>query len=344
MPIGLNDLLAHERARRLYNRRVRFRSNWIVALAALSLCATASAQKWCFVVAGDGRSNGLNSTRPEDKNGINTVITAEMREAVLAEKAEALLWTGDLVYGSKDQKEFRAQLGAWMDIMKPLWDAGVEVLPVRGNHEDTCPESIAVWNEFFSGKYALPQNGPWNAKNLTYYSIRHNALFVGVDQFIKGPGTLPMNWLSGVLGHKWTKHVFTFGHEMAFMAGGHTDNLDRYPADRDAYWRLLGNSGSRAFFAGHDHFYHDIEVSDPANAQFPVIRQYVSGTSGAPFYKIDPLSGNNGPWKLTSIKPITDTYGYLLVEIDGNAAKITFKGRTGPGQYVPMDVWTYALQ
>lgn len=315
----------------------------ILVLCLLALSSCVFAQKWCFVVAGDGRSNGLDSKRPEDKDGINALITAEMRDAVLSEKAEALLWTGDLVYGSKEEAQFRSQMARWMEIMKPLWDAGVQVLPVRGNHEATCPQSVAVWNEFFQGKYALPQNGPWNAKNLSFFAVRHNALFVGVDQFITGPGTLPMPWLYGVLGQKRPMHVFTYGHEMAFMAGGHKDNLDRFPVDRDNYWKLLGTSGSRAFFAGHDHFYNDMSVSDPADPSFPVIRQYVAGTAGAPFYKSEPYSGNNSGWKLEEVKRFDNMYGYLLVEIDGNRATITFKGRVSPGKYEPQDVWSYSL-
>jgi len=310
----------------------------LAALLALSSLA-AQAEKWRFVVAGDGRSNGANSTRPEDKNGVNTVITAEIRDAVLREKAKALLWTGDLVYGAKEASVFRQQLTTWMEIMNPLWAHGVEVLPVRGNHEMTCPESAAIWDEFFSGAKALPKNGPFNAKNQTYYSIHGSVLFLGIDNYAGGRGTVPLNWLRGVLGKNRFDHVFAFCHEMAFMAGLHTDNLDRNPAERDEFWRLLATSGSRAFFAGHDHLYDHMEVNGEGLPHS--IHQYVAGTAGAPFYEDKGYLGNNGTWKLKRVKNLQKTYGYLLVEIDGLAATVTFKGRKGPGQYVPMDVWSY---
>jgi hypothetical protein len=34
--------------------------------------------------------------RPEDKGGLNRIIATEIRDAVLAEKAQILLWTGDV--------------------------------------------------------------------------------------------------------------------------------------------------------------------------------------------------------------------------------------------------------
>lgn len=45
-----------------------------------------------------------------------------------------------------------------LSVMQPLYDAGVGVYPIRGNHEDCGPK--AVWDNVFTGPYALPNNGP----------------------------------------------------------------------------------------------------------------------------------------------------------------------------------------
>src|SRR5665213_1446687 len=106
-----------------------------LAAGALLLMVSARADKFCFVVAGDGRSDP-KAHRPEDKDGINTLITGEMCQAVLQEKAKFLMWTGDLVIGyEKDPKAFETELIAWRGIMRPLYDKHIPVLPCRGNHD-----------------------------------------------------------------------------------------------------------------------------------------------------------------------------------------------------------------
>src|SRR5665213_4232503 len=137
--------------------------------AILALSAFASADHFQFVVAGDGRANP-GAHRPEDIDGVNTLITAEMAKAVLDEHAKFLLWTGDLVYGANgDAAKLEAMLMRWRGIMQPLYDAKIPVLPCRGNHEFGNRHANEVWNKVFSGEYALPQNGPLDERNLTFY-------------------------------------------------------------------------------------------------------------------------------------------------------------------------------
>jgi hypothetical protein len=117
-----------------------------------------------IVVAGDGRADyPWNSPRVEDEEGINKTITSEIAEAVLKESAQILLWTGDFTNVPDNNPDtFRKQLRAWREIIQPLYDRRVTVLPVRGNHEvyrrdkgsnDPIPILYAKegWNEVFSG-------------------------------------------------------------------------------------------------------------------------------------------------------------------------------------------------
>ncbi len=315
-------------------------------LSALILSAlivsSAPAEKLRFVVAGDGRADF--KTRPEDFNGLNKTITTEIANAVVAEKASFLMWTGDLVKGyEKEPAEFEKQLMTWRGIMEPLYKNHIKVLACRGNHEAGSSAGWIVWNKVFTGKYAMPDNGPSTEKGLTFYHEQGPVLAIGLDQYIKKGESVDQAWLDKVLtGHK-KPFVFAMGHEPAFMDGAHKDTMDASPENRDAFWNSLINAGSRVFFCGHDHLYdHMAVVRDGANPGVEM-HQLVAGTAGAPFYKQGDYVGNNTGWKLRRVKHIDQTYGYIVVDIDGKKATITFKGRTSPGHYQPMDTFSYTV-
>lgn len=310
--------------------------------------APESAKRLVLVVAGDGRADpSAKPPRPGDSDGINVEITREIRNAILAEHASALMWTGDLVYGDREGlPSYRSQLKAWVDMMKPLWDRGIKVLVVRGNHEARSVDSIPVWNEVFSGSFALPQTGPEGAKNLTYWVVIQNVLILGIDQYTFADELSPVAWVNDTLHAHKQPHVFAFGHEMAFMAGHHKDNLSVNAKNRDDFMNALIGGGSQAFFAGHDHFY-DHMVAKGENGS---IQQFVAGTAGAPKYVDNGYVQSNPGWATERVShaPQSDgdpiVYGYLLIEIDGLAGKITFKGRNHAGHYEPMDSWSYVAK
>lgn len=310
-----------------------------LAVSFLCLALGAFSDQWSFVVAGDGRSDpGRN--RPEDRDGINTKITREIAEAVIRENAHFLLWTGDTVLGSKDPKVYESQLMAWRGIMEPLYRAGIGVLPVRGNHEARSANSAAIWNRVFSGPFALPQNGPAGEQNLTFFHVDGPVLVLGLDNYSSPKSGVNLPWLTGVLRDHRKPFIFAFCHEMAFMAGNHTDNLEADVSKRDELMGQLLDAGSRCFFAGHDHFYDHIVMSKPGQ---PEMHQFVAGTAGAPFYPDKGYKGNKTFWNTQRIWHLSGTYGYLLVEIEGKNATVTFKGRTASGEYVPMDRYSYRV-
>lgn len=318
----------------------------LTLLALAALAAAALAQRFTLVVAGDSRSDPTaKPPRPEDKNGINTLIAAEIAAAVVKEKARALLWTGDLVFGDRSNRAVhKSQLQDWVKIMKPVWNAGIRVYPVRGNHEANSMDSAAVWKEVFKGPYALPKNGPLDARNMTYWVEVDNVLILGIDQYAFAHETSPVRWVSDTIAARKKPHIFAFGHEMAFFSGNHKDNLSSNARNRDDFIGALIAAKSRAYFAAHDHFYDHLIASKEGVG---TIHQFVIGTSGAPKYEADPNAPPDAGWSTSKVlhlprengQPIV--YGYILIEIDGPKARITFKGRTAPGKYVPMDTWSY---
>jgi DNA repair exonuclease SbcCD nuclease subunit len=297
----------------------------------------ARSQKWCFVVAGDGRSDP-KAKRPEDKDGVNALIT----HAVVSEKAKFLMWTGDLVYGyTKTADEFETMLKTWRNLMKPVYDKKIPVLACRGNHEAGAKDSEAIWNKVFSGSYSMPGNGPKTEKNLSYFYGKGDVLAIGLDQYTFGNEEVNQPWLNQVLAVHKKPFIFAMGHEPAFMDGSHKDTMDIDPAKRDAFWGSLITAGARVFFCGHDHLYDHMMVTKMGDTPGPEVHQFVAGTAGAPFYKQGDYSGNNVGWILKRLKHIDNTYGYLVVTIEGKKATITFKGRTAPGKYKEMDTFSY---
>ncbi len=272
---------------------------------------------------------------------MNKVITSEIAEAVLKEKAKFLCWTGDLVSGyDKEPSVFESQLMTWRGLMEPVYRKHIPILAVRGNHDSSSTDATAVWRRVFSGPYAMPDNGPDAEKDLTFFFGKGEVMVIGLDQYGSINEEVDQHWLEQTLEAHPKRFVFAFAHEPAFMDGSHADTMDRVPALRNAFWESLIKAGSRVFFCGHDHLYDRMLVHRAEGDPGPDMYQVVAGTAGAPFYKEGPYAGKHDGWNLTRVTHIDSTYGYTVVTIDGRKATITFKGRTAPGVYVPMDVFT----
>jgi len=319
---------------------MRLRAFAVCGLIAASLLC--QAQHFKFVVTGDGRSDGMPGRKGFDDVGINKTMMRELVAQVLKNKAKFVLFSGDLVLGYTSEEVFRSQLTSWLILMAPLYDRGIGVYPVRGNHDAYSTHDDEVWTSVFSGKYRLPENGPDDEKDATWSFQYENALFIGLDEWGKHEHAVNQKWLDRQLATNKLPHVFAMGHEMAFKSGSHADNLDNKPAQRDRFIASFAKAGGRVYFCGHDHFYDRCEITDPKSG-FDVC-QLVVGTAGAPFYHGDKHDGNNTHWRVAPQKHIEDTYGYTLVEIDGPKATLTFYGRKGPGDYEAMDEFSYRVE
>ena len=322
-------------------RRATRRGLAILAVLLIGFCSTGYSETLRIVVAGDDRADN-------DHNGFNKVITQEISDAVLKEKAEMLLWTGDLVNALKgDSTTFESELTAWRDAMKSLYDHGVLVLPVRGNHEFVgynpkdsnhpeieTPHAEDIWNKVFSGRYALPTNGPDGEKN--------SVLIIGLDQY-RNRHSVNQPWLDQVLKDNKRPFIFVYGHEPAFMAGNHKDEdvLAAEPSKRNVMWESLIGAGARVYFCGHDHFYDHMKIVRANGDPGPEMHQFTAGTAGAPFYKGGPYSTADQDWTRSQVAHIEEKPGYILIEIEGNKATITFKEQVSAGVYNAKDSYSY---
>jgi len=280
-----------------------------------------------FIVVGDSRGSS---------SGINETILAEIAQAILEEDVRFILFPGDLVNGSSNPTTLEAELLQWRDVMQPVYDAGIAVYPCRGNHD---AHSKAVWDTVFSGPYALPDNGPSGEENITFSLSPANILFVGLDQYANRH-RINQAWLEQQFNANTRPHVFVFGHEPAFKVR-HSDCLDDYPDNRDTLWHSIAAEGGRVYFCGHDHFYDHARLDDGDDNPDNDLHQFVVGTAGAPLRGDGSYNGSNGAWTPQRVYHERQ-FGYVLVEVEGSVATLSWKHRIAAGVYeIAGDVFTY---
>ncbi len=298
----------------------------LFALLLLAGAAQAQDQKWKFLVYGDTRGTSTSDQ-------INTNILTELARATTntSPKPAFVLVPGDLV-NSGTLAAFRG----WTNIMAPVYQAGIAVYPVMGNHDTaSVPDYLTVFGP------TVPDNGPASELNRTYFVICSNVLVAAMDNYVV-PHQCNTNWLKSILQTNQYLHVFAMAHEPAFSVN-HTDCLDDVPAARDTFWNILSNAACRVYFCGHDHFYDHMRLDDRDGDPSNDVRQMIVGTGGAPLMADSAYDGVNSIWLPTRVRHDM-TNGYVAVEIDGPVATLTWYQRTTPGNYVATsDVFTYSL-
>jgi len=314
-----------------------FRVFQIIALFAV-LSGFCGAEPWSFIVTGDSRGSD---------DGVNTVILSELVDEIITAGVDFVLFSGDLISGSGDN---RAQLNRWLSVMQPVYQAGIGVYVIRGNHEDGYffPD-ISIWHDAFSGDLAMPQNGPEGEVNLTWSFTHNNAFIVGLDQYVN---TLQVNqsWLEAQLAQNTKAHVFAMGHVAAFGVrprGWPVGCLDSFPDKRDLFWKALKDAGARTYFGGHDHLYNHARIDDGDGNIDNDLHQYIIGTAGARPYSWDGnYNGSNGDMTPILIHH-AESYGYVIVRVDALDVTLTWMERHTPslsvaGVYQPREVWSYS--
>lgn len=280
--------------------------------------ATASTP-WRFAVVGD--------THIPEANLLN-----EMVPSMISEDVKLVLVPGDIVDSGTgaSASEFADQLSEWKALMAPLYSAGIGVYPIRGNHENDAQLSIDTWNTAFSEQYRLPDNGPAGEANLTYSFTYKNALFVGLDEYVN-IHQVNQSWLNQQFSENATHpHVFVFGHEPAFKAF-HTDCLDDYVTERDAFWSSLAGTGAKIYLSGHDHFFDMSRMDDGDGDTENDLYQVIIGSGGGDLFDRYRYVGDNSTYTPTGLAHLM-VNGYLLVELSGEddsdlEVTLTFKQR-----------------
>jgi hypothetical protein len=325
-------------------RRFAIKFSFVLIFGVAFTSAGFAQPPWKFIVTADSRSDSAS-----DHNGVNIAILSEIAAEVIKHNVDFFLFGGDLAIGTSDQKELETQFLTWRDTMQPVYDAGIPVYIVRGNHDaSNYPSCITAWNNVFSGPYTLPDNGPPGEVNLTYSVTHKNVFILALDEIktaYRSIDYVNQAWIDAQLAANTRPHVFAFGHFTAFKMLW--DSLGDHPADRELFWNSLEKAGARTYFCGHEHFYNHARADsdgDPNND----LHQYVIGSAGAPEHIWDGTwPYNNGGRTITKIYHTT-RFGYVIVEIDGLNVTLTWMERDTndpkiPGTYTARDVWSYTV-
>ena len=340
-----------------------FNLSIVLLVLSLLLCGCASGQKtqeqtlpWKFAVVADTQGNRkIESDRPYINEEVLTMIAAD----IVQERPEFVLVAGDLVSGwlHNGGTDYPVQFAVWKEIMGPVYDAGIKVYPVRGNHENG-PERFALsplradleppegsqealksaFKEAFGQD--LPQNGPEGEEGFTYSFTYKNALIIGLDEYILHQHKINQAWFDEQLASKTEAHLFVYGHEPAYGVY-HKDNLSFYSEDRDLFWDSIGGGGGCVYFCGHDHMYNRAAVADSSGN---IIRQIIVGPGGgAPRTWSGEYPDEEG---VTCEYHVENLYGYVLVIVDGSKATIQYRAITEgetEGAWKVLDTYSYYL-
>lgn len=286
-----------------------------ILLASGAACAS-SAEPWNFAVMGDTR--GTN-----ELPGVNTQVTAQIALDIAASQCRFVLVLGDLIQG---QGDIQAQYAAWRNAMAPVYQAGIPLYPVRGNHDCKQDPTGAVWRKQFPN---LPTNGPAGEIGLTYSFAFSNVFCLALDQYTS-PHRINQAWLARQLTNTRATYIFAYGHEPAFRVY-HADCLAENAAARDIFWDSLRHGGAQAYFCGHDHLYNRAAIIEGAK---PAVFQVIVGTGGAPRDKW------KGKYADPRARPQYDNssfFGYALVTVTERVATLEWKAILPDGQWRVLD-------
>jgi len=294
----------------------------------------AKSKPWRFVVIADTHVTSNSDT------------IKEMVPYFIKDSIDLVVVCGDIVEGGLNttSAQMTQELQMWEDIFNPLYDKGIGVYTMRGNHEYDVTNNLTAWNSMFSGSKQMPQNGPSGEENLTYSFEHNNAKFIILDNYVN-IHKVNQAWLDQQLISNTQPHIFVFGHEAAFKVF-HTDCLDDYLTERNAFWQSMENAGVKAYFCGHDHFFDACKIDNGnSNSNDDICQVLVGGGGGWIMTKYN-YNGYNGSYTPTP-KYHRNYHGYALVEVSGNTSNdldvsITWKERyenqsNGSVQYVNTD-------
>lgn len=293
----------------------------VVWAISASLCFAAS-ETWKFVIFGDTRHPD-----PMTTTGVSPKLP-ELSQAIAAEKPEMVFFYGDLINGCRTSslsplyRKYRRQFDNWLAAMKPVYNLGIPVYVIRGNHEygdegkpDT--ELFRIYEEYFAKK--MPQNGPDDARGLTFTVIHKGAKFIGLDQYVgeKGEVNMDLAWLKAELDNNSTPFVFVYAHGPAFRVmkkRHHPFDFFNNQKQRDRFWGMLKDYQVPVYFCGHDHLY--------SRSRKEGIFHVCAGNGGANAQDYDPAQVDGALQDIhpgTPVKKEKAGIAFIVVTVDEKA-------------------------
>ena len=291
----------------------------------------AYAQTWKFAMISDSHDSNMTKT----KTGV-TPYLAPIISYIVAEHPDFVLQTGDLITGAQTLltspavEKFGMQYAYYKQITAPLAGANIPLFVMRGNHDFGLQDEKQTLAKAYMEQeaIAMPQNGPPDAKGLSYSFVHNKIKFIMIDQFTnasKGVVTLPMDWVRSELENRQgAEYIFVMGHSPVFTPNtsstnnGGQFNLFDQPTLQGQFWKLLTDHHVTAYVSGHEHLYF--------RGQANGIPQIVIGNLGGPLINYNPATVDSRLANVFPTTPVPDTAarpGYIIFTVDDSKNSIT---------------------
>ena len=259
------------------------------AMMAAAMTSSADEPSWRFAVISDTQGQPVKGSP-----GVGPYLST-IAKAIAAENppVDFVLVCGDLISGDVGHKDGQPPIAqmfqTWLTDMAPVYNAGLKVYPVRGNHETYTsafglPENDKQpFLDAFAKFDYIPGNGPADAKRLIYSFQHKNALIMGLDFYIQGTGgdqAIPQSWIDEQLAANKLPHVFVYAHPPIVQAFATPLGVNSIMPAVDTFYDSLVNAGCKIYFCGHDHFHNRATL----NRNGKLLCQYINGTGGGRHY------------------------------------------------------------
>ncbi len=302
--------------------------------------AQAGAQ-WRFGIMADTQSGGAAGV---SLNGVSVRLMGPVVDRMVnVHQVDMMMHVGDLT-----DKGGSTEFDQWLTTAAPLYDAGIDVFPIRGNHDDGSEEETQIadplygdvdialtdiWDSKFpyldpgSSEYnPIVQRGPGASYIFDYNNVR----FVAIDLYGAAPSAL-MNWILSIeIGDN--DHMFVFAHEPLF--GRAREGVLDATAYRMILIEGMAANGAEAYFSGHDHQYSRSAAIKDENF---LLQHLITGSNAEKYYRFE-YEINTGDE--VGFKQINDQVGYTIVTVDGSFVTIEHYSSAHPDPQDPNEVWT----
>lgn len=281
-----------------------------------------------FVVVGCNRLEKVDVTSSDPSTANLVQLDRTFADiAALSPPPKFLFFAGDMVYGYQDATALQPELTAWLAhyAASPLPAAGVELVPIPGNHEMQSKsgsvklayvEAETTWVTVMASKIR-GSNGPaaggpdhmhTDQSKLTYSFDYQGTHFIVLDTDpVGGDGSAPAKWIASdaAAAHAaGAKHMFAIGHKPAYPSPLSTEGGFASPANRDAVWTALEANHAEAMLSAHNHLWFK--------------------TRPGKTWQV--VAGNGGSMLESNVAGADAYYGFTLVHV-GDAVTVTSYGR-----------------
>ncbi len=285
--------------------------------------------------------------------GVNLAAVGRIAADMRSQGVSLVLVGGDLIDGrGLNTSGLNDQYAAWFGAMAPVYDAGIQVYAVPGNHEywgDTAASCDAAWAQSVTPNLPLPRADNPVFAGREYAFTHRNALFIGLDQNQFERGAAPFYYRGNDV--LWVReqlqarnadthpHAFVFGHMPMFMTSFAWTDAG-FKANREEAWDALGAFGVQIYFTGHSHLYAR-GTATTADGRY-AFRQMIAGSAGAGF---EPWNGAFNESTRIAMEAWNNTMeGYALVTVQAKNVQVEWRSYDpGSGLFKTGDSFSYTV-